>query len=222
MIALLALLEGLAVANPPPVELLPPSEIRLSGPTPSVEDVLRAFEHEPTVAEVQRWASRHAQVSPEQIRRWLRQSTRFAMLPRTSVEWRFTDGDDQRFVYVDVEGNPLLPGADHAAVIDQASRGRDATYRIRLDWDLGDLVMSTERIRVLGEVQDLVELRDQVLAEVTSVYFDRRRLQVERELRGPVEPSREVRDDLRLQELTARLDAATGGAFSAAIARAQR
>ncbi|MEO0601786.1 MAG: hypothetical protein AAF211_10135, partial [Myxococcota bacterium] len=107
-------------------------------------------------------------------------------------------------------------------VIDQASRGRDATYRIRLDRDFADLVMSSERIRVLGEVQDLVALRDEVVAEVTTLYFDRRRLQVERALRGPADSPRVIDEALQLQELTARIDALTGGAFSSALDPARR
>lgn len=217
MIPLLLAASWAADPEPPPTSIVlePPDE-------PSVDEVLAAFEHEPSVAEVQEWASRHAQTSPGQIRRWLRQSRSFAALPRATVEWRLADGDDQRFDYFDADGAALRPGAPSFGVIDQATAGRDVTYRLRLDWDLADLVMSSERIRVLDEVQDLVELRAEVLEQVTALYFERRRLQVERTLQGPVDPHRAVRDELRLRELTARIDALTGGAFSAAMARPGR
>jgi len=203
-------------APPPPLPVVTPAP---ADPAVEVRAALAAFDSEPSVREVQRWAAAHAQASPAQTRRWLRQSSRFAWLPRTTVEWRFSDGDDQRFDYVDPSGDPLLPGAEPAPVIDQATSDRDAAWRVRLDWDLADLVMSSERIRVIDEVQDLVELRDAVVTEVTQLYFERRRLQVERHLRPPLDAAREVRDELRLQELTARIDASTGGAFSAALAR---
>ncbi|MEN0061792.1 MAG: hypothetical protein AAGA48_06545 [Myxococcota bacterium] len=188
-------------------------------PEPSVDEVLASFDREPTVAEVQGWASRHAGTDPARIDQWLRQASRFAALPRTTLEWRFNDGTDQSFNYFDAFGDPLLPGVTPAGIIDQASLDRTASYRIRLDWDLGDLVMSSERIRVLNEAQDLVEFRDELLTEVTRLYFERRRLQVEQRLRPPVDVGQAAREALRLQELTARLDALTGGAFAAALAR---
>ena len=44
--------------------------------------------------------------------------------------------------------------------------------------------MSSERIRVISEAQDVVKLRDKVLRQATQIFFDRRRLQV-----GCSEPS---------------------------------
>jgi len=64
-----------------------------------------------------------------------------------------------------------------------------------------------------------VKLRDQVLGEVTRLYFERRRLQAERLLTPKSDPMALVKEELRLMELTAGLDALTGGAFSAGVAR---
>jgi len=92
----------------------------------------------------------------------------------------------------------------------------DEAWEVSLDleWDLGDLVMSYERIRVLAEQQRRVELRQEVLGEVTAVYFDRLRARARLEL-GP-EMGEVDRALLRLEigELTARLDGLTGGRFA--------
>ena len=56
-----------------------------------------------------------------------------------------------------------------------------------------------------------------MLDEVTRLYFDRRRLQVDMLLKASPDLKAQLENELRLQELTANLDAYTGGAFSAAL-----
>ena len=70
---------------------------------------------------------------------------------------------------------------------------------------------------MINEAQDVVKLRDKVLDEVTRLYFDRRRLQVELLLDPPTGLQDQLESELRLQESTANLDAFTGGAFSASL-----
>ena len=79
--------------------------------------------------------------------------------------------------------------------------------------------MSSEQIRVINEAQDIVKLRDKVLDEVTRLYFDRRRLQVDQLLSPSLDLKGQIEAELRLQEMTANLDALTGGAFSASLPR---
>ena len=76
------------------------------------------------------------------------------------------------------------------------------------------MVMSSEQIRVINEAQDIAKLREKVLGEVTRLYFDRRRLQVEILLNPKSDVVGQVKDELRLREITANLDAYTGGQFS--------
>jgi phosphoribosylaminoimidazole (AIR) synthetase len=79
--------------------------------------------------------------------------------------------------------------------------------------------MSSERIRVINEAQDIAKLRDKVLSEVTRLYFERRRVQVEMLLSPKRDTMGQVKQQLRLMELTASIDALTGGAFSQALKR---
>ncbi|MFH1783224.1 MAG: hypothetical protein ABH848_06375, partial [Candidatus Omnitrophota bacterium] len=59
-----------------------------------------------------------------------------------------------------------------------------------------------------------VQLRDDIMDEVTRVYFERRRVQIEKELSPPSNKKEGIELNLRIQELTADLDALTGGYFS--------
>jgi hypothetical protein len=179
----------------------------------SVEDVLKSFGHEPKVNEVQRWTNSYAKTSPEMVESWLRASKGFAAVPRLRLEYRLVDGWDQDFIYELGEGSELLP------VKDDAGNDRENRILVRADWDLSELVMSSDRIRVINEAQDVVKLRDKLLTQVTRLYFERRRHQVEMLLNPREDLAGKVEDELRLMELTAGIDGLTGGKFSAGLSR---
>ena len=60
----------------------------------------------------------------------------------------------------------------------------------------------------------MVQLRDDILDEVTNYYFERRRLQVELLESPPDDLRQRYKNQLRIHELTANLDALTGGYFT--------
>jgi hypothetical protein len=180
--------------------------------------VLARFAGEPTIQQVQAWAVDQVDASPRQVRRWLAQSRSAAWLPDLSVDWRIRDDWDEGWGYYGPGGVDPIPGLDLSAVPEDSGRSWTRELQIGLDWELDELVTSSERIRMIGEAQDLAALRDEVTAEVTRLYFERRRLQVETLLAPPIDLGSEVRDTLRLMELTAAIDAATGGAFARALA----
>ncbi|MBX2798103.1 MAG: helix-hairpin-helix domain-containing protein [Myxococcales bacterium] len=189
----------------------------VTGSFESPEEVLAQFADEPTIQQVHAWANHYAKSSPRQVDRWLRQSVTFATLPQVTLEWRLRDDWDQGFDYLNVDGAELLPDESPFPVINDAGQGQVQEVRVRLVFDLDKLVMSSERIRVINEAQDIVKLRDKVLAEATRLYFERRRLQAERLLAPKADTLARVQEELRILELTANLDALTGGAFSGAV-----
>ena len=68
-------------------------------------------------------------------------------------------------------------------------RGRDFLVGAALRWELGDTVFDPDEIDVSKEVRELIELRDEVLDEINQLYFERRRVLLERaQLRRPGEP----------------------------------
>lgn len=183
----------------------------------SADEVLRQFDNEPTIQQVQSWANDYAKTSPELVDRWLRQSRAFAALPEVDLEYQLDDGWDKDWLYKSEDGAVDAPDEDVFEAPYSVGADQDRTYEIQLSWNLNELVMSSERIRVISETQDIVKLRDKVLSEVTSLYFERRKLQVDMLLSPKSELRAQVSDQLRLAEMTANLDALTGGRFSAAL-----
>lgn len=185
----------------------------------SAQDVLASFASEPSVQQVHTWANAYAKTSPELVDKWLAQSRSFAALPQVTAQYRYTRDNGQDYRFYTPSGTVTGPGdaAGLFSLLDRQALDGQSQILARARWDLADLVMSSERVRVINEAQDLVKLRDQVLTEANRLYFERRRLQAD-VLLNPGRPLPEqVQDHLRLMELTAGLDALTGGAFSAGL-----
>jgi hypothetical protein len=174
----------------------------------SVDEVLGQFDDEPNIAEVQQMAMRYSHTHRSQVESWLAASKNAAKLPELQFRYYYYDRFNEGFT---------KDAPDYENVPEDADSDKDHVYQLTLKWRLDELMMSSERIRVISESQDVVKLRDKVLGEVTRIYFDRRRLQVDTLLSPSSDIKSQVEDQLRLMELTAELDAFTGGEFSRAL-----
>jgi hypothetical protein len=173
----------------------------------TVDEVLARFENEPEVRQVQAMVLEYSKTDPRYVEEWLRASKSAAWLPELTVGYDYDNGYGYDYSY-EVSEDGEVDGAD----VDN-----DHGVSVRAKWRLDRLVMSSDRIRVISETQDVVKLRDKILDEVTRLYFDRRRLQVDMLLAGGGDLKTQLKNEMRLQELTAQLDAYTGGRFSKSI-----
>ena len=83
-----------------------------------------------------------------------------------------------------------------------------------MSWEIGDLIWSADQTSIDVRSKLMVELRDDIVNEVTRTYFERRRLQVLLLTDPPADQQKLLEKELRVQELTAMLDGLTGGYFS--------
>jgi len=89
------------------------------------------------------------------------------------------------------------------------------TWLASLTSDLGDGVFNPDEIDVSRELRSVIALRDDVLDEVTQLYFERRRTLAQ--LAQPASEAEAAALRLRSAELAAGIDAWTGGWFSRAL-----
>lgn len=133
------------------------------------------------------------------------------LLPRTRVRYR-EDVDDDTTVSVNEVGERDLSLDDN----------QNTNYEMQLEWRFDEMLMGPTRIQAIRETSRLVQLRDDILDETTKVYFDRRRVQVDLLLNPPGDAKGRAAKDLRMEELTANLDALTGGWFSQRVKAGQQ
>lgn len=162
------------------------------------------FSHEPSIRDVQKIAIRYAEVDPEKILGWRRAAQNKAWFPTLAVG---LDRDAADLLHWDTGASP-----------DALLKGRDfVSWDVSLSWDLSDLVWSTDQTSIDSRSKLMVELREDVLDQVTRLYFERRRAQVELYTITPLAEIERVNREMRIEELTALIDGFTGGEFSRMI-----
>jgi hypothetical protein len=135
--------------------------------------------------------------------RWLPVVSLRAGVERDRSEGR---GRDQSFV----------SGATRDLYDHGHDRNDDLSLDVTVAWDLGDGVFNPDEVDVSRELRSVIALRDDVLDEVTQLYFERRRA-LEQIARLPASDPEALALRLRCAELAAGIDAWTGGWFARAL-----
>ena len=171
-----------------------------AGPLPATRP---ATPREPTIQEVQRAAIRYAEVTPEKISRWRVLAQMRNFIPR------FTLGlDRDRDTTI---ASSTLAGKTNFSV---GPKDESTSVDFGFTWDLANLVWDSAQTSIDVRSRLMVQLRQDILEEVTRLYFQRRRLQAEFEANPTEDPTLLRERSLRLEEIAAQLDAFTGGFYS--------
>ncbi|MEW5758189.1 MAG: hypothetical protein AB1755_01770 [Candidatus Omnitrophota bacterium] len=164
------------------------------------KNILEHFKDEPTIQDVQKVAIKYAEVSPQKIINWRRQAAARAFLPELDLAY-------DKNVYGSSTGAFAVGPKD---------------WGVNFKWDLADLIYNPDQTSIDVRSRLMVQLRDDILNEVTRIYFERRRLQAELFMSPPQDTRKIIEKELRLEELTASIDALTGGYFSKAIEKSKK
>ena len=178
----LALLALPASAQAPSPEPVSPARL---------EAALARYADETPLRELIAAAERQPGLDDAELRRFRRRTRRAAILPALVLRGRRGRAED------------LDP--DQSLSIDD-----DLSGDIELRWQLDRLVASSAELNILREERARARDREGRVRLVIVAYYERRRLQLERDLLG----HHDLALALRILELAALLDALTGGAFS--------
>ena len=129
---------------------------------------------------------------------------------RGGAGWDRSDNIDRDQAFLSGEMRHLIDRArdrDHAADVS-----------LSLSWDFSDVAYEPESIDVSRETREVIELRDNVLDEITQLYYERRRVLAALAAEPAPSAAEQQRLRLRADELAAGIDAWTGGWFSREVA----
>lgn len=166
---------------------------------------------EPSSQEIQRAAVRYANVRNGKIKRWHAASRLGGLLPTFSMGRDFS-----RNPSIDIDRGGT---ADKDVYIQGPEYQRNA-WDMNVSWHISDLVYSSAQTSIDSREKLMVELRNDILAEVTRIFYERRRLEIEILFAPAVTEQEHLEKLLRLDELASLLDGMTNGYFSQKLEKA--
>ena len=175
------------------------------------KELLARFNHEPTVQQVQEAAVRYYQVHPDHIRGLRRNAKLKALVPTISGEFSNYVTSSTRKMDDGIYQSLGAPKEN------ERKTGDSMGFRVQASWSLDRLVFNAEVL----DVQSLIGILDGVVREVTTIYYIRRRLQIDMILRPPTDLATRISQRIRIEELTGLLDAMTGSYMSRLIKKAK-
>jgi hypothetical protein len=170
------------------------------------------IKQEPTVKEVQQSALRFYKLEPERLEAMTRASRWKGLVPEietgmdNSLGHTYTNTKDG--LYPILPNTPDNPNPDFykervLSTTDQL------LWRVRAVWQLDRLVFNSEAL----DVKSLNSIQENLVREVTTMFFSRRRLLANLILSPPEDEEELFYETLKLDEMTSTLDALTGGMF---------
>lgn len=181
-----------------------------TGTRAEAQRILAKFAREPSVLDVQSAAARFAKVNPGFYDGWIAQSHWAYVLPNTLQGRIRNTADDDRDLRTTSSGTGSLS--------DLVSNKDQTQLELRVGWDLTRLVYNRDGIAASRQIERIVNQREDLLTTVNKLYFARRQLQVDMLLDPASAVERAIKQQLRLDGLTADLDGLTGGWFSKQLA----
>jgi hypothetical protein len=183
---LLALLLAAPPGQPPP----PPDPARL---------LARLTASEPSIAEVQAAAARHAEADTPDPALLARRRRLSALLPRVTAQVRHE------------ESAYRVTGLQGSSEVDYLRSSPGTSFSVLATWELGDLVVATGEPAAAAASLARARRRDQVVRQATALHFERRHRLLALLADPPPDARARVEAELELARVTAELDALTGG-----------
>lgn len=163
-----------------------------------IERALSRYRREPSVERVVDAAIRTGVADPSRVRDAMDRARGTGWLPTTRASLRRGQAIDLR----------ALAGADGSPT--NVSTGDDLSFGATMTFRFDRIVFAAEEVGLLRELRAMEQQREQLVRTVVSLYYERRRLQLERDLLGRAD----LLGAMRILEAEALLDSFTGGAFT--------
>jgi hypothetical protein len=158
---------------------------------------------EPSIREVQKMTLDYYKLDPGRINALSSAAAIKSLFPEIDAGFDQTINNDNSLM-----NDGLFPTLSYKEKTQQVANSQ--VWHVRGVWDLSRLVYNPEQL----DIKSLNSLQETLIREVTTMYFSRRRTMAALVLSPPADEEDLYYDRLRLQEMTATLDAFTGGKFA--------
>lgn len=187
-------------------------------------DFANLGELEPSVIEVQKQALKFASLpTNNDYKRYRLQARLRNIVPRLGVDLN-TTGTSTNYYQVDkgISAKDSLSNNFNADKTNRYQYDGRAFKQLSVLWDTNQLFYDDEIKDILSQARLAANLKENLLDDVTRIYFQRRRLQLENLISPPEDQISKLSADLQIAEFTGQLDSRTGGWFTKETERRKR
>lgn len=181
------------------------SEMPISDP--AVRDALKLFVNDPSIQDIQEAALEHFKVATDDLTGYRAAARLKALMP--SFTGSYTQ-DDSRLTDLSSDRNQSYIWDPNNPQVTKKTSGVGRAFSASATWNLTSLIFDSNQL----EAYALVGIHEDVLTEVTRLYYTRQHNLLAISLDPPKDPRAKVALLLRTREIEAMLDAMTGGEWS--------
>lgn len=199
--------------SPPRAEAqTPPEPVPPEVKQKRMTKLMAIIKREPSISTVQEYAVEHYELETSRINSMTTRAHTKALVPEVEVGFdnmignEFRNTRDGLFPVLPSPAENPNPNNFKERVI---GNNDQTTWRVRGVWNLDRLVFNPEAL----DAKSLVSLQENLVREVTTMFFARRRVLASLILTPPEDPEEYFYELMRLEEMTATIDAFTGGHF---------
>ena len=160
---------------------------------------------EPDLRAIHHAAIRYADMNPEKIKNWQRESRLSHLMPKLSGG--VSNSIDQN---IDIDRG----STNNPDLFIIGPNEKSWSHNVGISWDFAELIWSSDQTSIDSRSKLMTELRNEILSSLTRLYFERKRLITEYFLKPPSDELSRIELIQHIEELTAHIDAYTGGYFS--------
>lgn len=176
-------------------------------------------ELEPSVVEVQKQALKFAALpTSNDYKRYRMQARLRNLVPRVGFDTNTTGTNTNYFQFQnDISTNPSLNNDYNAGNTKRFQHDGKLYKQLSVSWDTNQFVYDDAIWRILNQARLTANIKENLLDDVTRIYYQRRKLQLENIISIQVDPISKIEKEIEVAELTGQLDSRTGGWFSREI-----
>ncbi len=189
------------------LSLAAPDPVAERAREPGVKEALKILEGDPRIRDVQKAALEFFKVSGDTLEGFRTAARWRALMPSVSAGYSYLDSQDVKYSTDQVEWSEPFP---YDPQVHDINNGIGRAYSAGASWNLSSLVFDSNELETYG----LVGIQEDVLKEITRLYYTRQHNILAIVLDPPVDVRARASLILRTREIEAMLDAMTGGKWT--------
>lgn len=179
-------------------------------------DFTNLEEIEPSVIEVQKQALRFSSLpTSSDFKRYRTQARVRNLLPNISFDINSTGANTNFYGFENgLLADKTLNNKFNTSKTQHFQTDGRSFKQLSVLWKTNEFLYDDEIREILNQARLTANIKENILDEITRIYYQRRKLQLDLLLEPPIQISEKLTKQLSLDELTGQLDSRTGGWFS--------